>query len=514
MNLALRAQSRRSRQNTASHRRCSRSLAGNPLSTSSSPRHKRIVSSLRPILISVHLLDDSPASSDGIFVAWVPMPTAIPGLVQWGISDTIMKLVTSGIGLLGLREFVLRRIPAKLLPLRTLTQAVEDAAQGMTDEVSGMRIPVRPQQQDVRAFLDMPGPRAMQVPAFIVISGPQGIGKSAMLKGLLAHRRQQGKWVLPILRTLQPGDKLELAAIVEEVLLADRIPEIFPQLRLPFVQLMRQLNNRCLKKTGHPLTIYMQLSTQNRADDFDQNQCEAIAAAVGGFARELTYEYALCKFVLEVSVSLIADKIQERLGQNRACRDKFNMSELVVVDPLPLKSFVELALEIPEIAGNLKMDEHSREEVLKYFYLRAGGSFRELQLLLKNAAKANASDAQGIKGEIDGWYEEKIGPIKDVLAETEEDEFQQFIRRLLGQKPESKYLDYVRKVAEAGPKGYLSGGDALKKETKLKMELRRLQPKQAVLRSTTSTRVALRHWYFVFYVLGETEEGLQDAGYM
>mmetsp|Transcript_50886 Transcript_50886/g.105941 ORF Transcript_50886/g.105941 Transcript_50886/m.105941 type:complete len:459 (-) Transcript_50886:54-1430(-) len=421
---------------------------------------------------------------------------------RWGISDTIMKLVTSGIGVLGLREFVLRRIPAKLLPLRTLTQAVEDAAQGMTDEVSGMRIPVRPQQQDVRAFLDMPGPRAMQVPAFIVISGPQGIGKSAMLKGLLAHRRQQGKWVLPILRTLQPGDKLELAAIVEEVLLADRVPEIFPQLRLPFVQLMRQLNSRCLKKTGHPLTIYMQLSTQNRADDFDQNQCEAIAAAVGGFARELTYEYALCKFVLEVSVSLIADKIQ----------DKFNMSELVVVDPLPLKSFVELALEIPEIAGNLKMDERSRAEILKYFYLRAGGSFRELQLLLKNAAKANASDAQGIKGRIDKWYRKKIQPIKDVLAETEEDEFQQFIRRLLGQKPASKYLDYVTKVAEAGPNGYLSGGDD--KDTKLQMELRRMQPKQAILRSTTSTQVALRHWYFVFYVLGETEEGLQDAGYM
>ena len=110
--------------------------------------------------------------------------------------------------------------------------------------------------------------------------------------------------------------------------------------------------------------------------------------------------------------------------------------------------------------------------------------------------------------------EKKIQPIKDVLAETEEDEFQQFIRRLLGQKPKSKYLDYVTKVAKAGPKGYLSGGDALKKETKLQMELRRLQPAQAVLRSTTSTEVALRHWYFVFYVLGETEEALQDAGYM
>ena len=88
----------------------------------------------------------------------------------------------------------------------------------------------------------------------------------------------------------------------------------------------------------------------------------------------------------------------------------------------PCRGFVELALEIPEIAGYLKMDEHGREEILKYFYLRAGGSFRELQLLLKNAAKANASDAQGIKAQIDHWYENKIQPIKDVLAKTEEEE--------------------------------------------------------------------------------------------
>ena len=183
-----------------------------------------------------------------------------------------------------------------------------------------------------------------------------------------------------------------------------------------------------------------------------------------------------------------------------------------------------LALEIPEIAGYLKMDEQSQEEVLKYFYLRAGGSFRELQRLLEDAAQANASDAQGIKAQIDQWYETKIGPIKDVLAETEEEEeeeeegwLEKFFRELRGEKkpkkePKSKYLDYVTKVAEAGPKGYLSGGDD--KETKLQMELRRMQPAQAILRSTTSTRVALRHWYFVFYVLGETEEALQDAGYM
>ena len=104
------------------------------------------------------------------------------------------------------------------------------------------------QQQDVRAFLDMP--RAMQVPAFRVISGAQGIGKSAMLKGLLAHQRQQETWCCPYF-----GLSLKRRCW-------PRVPEIFSQLRIPFVQLMKQLKSRCLKKTGRPLKIYMQLSTQ------------------------------------------------------------------------------------------------------------------------------------------------------------------------------------------------------------------------------------------------------------
>ena len=36
---------------------------------------------------------------------------------------------------------------------------------------------------------------------------------------------------------------------------------------------------------------------------------------------------------------------------------------------------------------------------------------------------------QGIKAQIDEWYREKIQPIKDVFAETEKNEFQQFIGR-------------------------------------------------------------------------------------
>ena len=107
------------------------------------------------------------------------------------------------------------------------------------------------------------------------------------------------------------------------------------------------------------------------------------------------------------------------------------MSRLVVVDPLPWKSwfscfffcfafvfwscrvgeyrtslpscaislfrgFLELALESLGIAENLNLDARSQEEILKYFYLHAGGSFRELQRLLEDAAEANVSDAQGI----------------------------------------------------------------------------------------------------------------------
>ena len=183
---------------------------------------------------------------------------------------------------------------------------------------------------------------------------------------------------------------------------------------------------------------------------------------------------------------------------------------------------MELALEIPEIAGNLKMDELSRAEILKFALAAASASCSCFWRMRSRPTPRmhRASRARSISG-----MRRRSRPIKDVLAETEEEEeeeegwLEKFFRELRGEKkpkkePKSKYLDYLTKVAKAGPKGDLSGGDALKKETELQMELRRLQPKQAVLRGTTSTRVALRHWYFVFYVLGETEEALQDAGYM
>ena len=78
-----------------------------------------------------------------------------------------------------------------------------------------------------------------------------------------------------------------------------------------------------MRKFQLPLIVYMQLSTQEpcrRTSTMNQCDGDRRCRARRFRAGAITYEYGLCKFVLEVSVSLIADKIKERLGQNRASR--------------------------------------------------------------------------------------------------------------------------------------------------------------------------------------------------
>ncbi|CAE7939367.1 unnamed protein product, partial [Symbiodinium sp. KB8] len=251
------------------------------------------------------------------------------------------------------------RVQMRLWSFDTFYKVASLCGRQMSDEAKRVRVVERPEKATIRAFVDCPG-----------------TGKTTMLKSLFAEYHDGGRWVLPVSQDIGPRSQLDLTDVVQT------------------------LSEKCIRESGGPLIVYLQLSTKNRETPFTDDQCE-----------------------------------------------KFNMSELVVVDPLPLKSvlallcmffvlplpfgvavwanraislfrgFVELALETPEIASNLNMDKLSQEEVLKYFYLRASGSFRELQRLLKNAAMANASDAQGIKAQIDEWYRTKIQPIKDVLAD-------------------------------------------------------------------------------------------------
>ena len=71
--------------------------------------------------------------------------------------------------------------------------------------------------------------------------------------------------------------------------------------------------------------------------------------------------------------------------------------------------------------------------------------------------------------------------------------------------------DYLLKVAEAGPMGYLPESD---EDTKMTLNFLREEPADCVLRSTTSETVALKHWHFVAKLFEEDEQKLRDAGYM
>ena len=292
--------------------------------------------------------------------------------------------------------------------------------------------------------------------SFLVVTGSQGIGKSTVTKRLLAGYWEdawwkRGRWVVPIEADLQPDEKLELSSMPTQALSIQKLPDNYPSTDQ---KLLEQLNDWSIAWTGGPVIIYLQLTTKNRADEFSYNECDAIASTVGAFARRLTYANALCKFIVEVSVSLIADKIQE----------KFNMSRLLVVRPLPFAEFVKvmktdqmLSERLTQVVGK---EAGQIDEVLKYYYLRAGGNFRDLALLLENVAVAGSKDATAVKTQIEEWYQDKIKPLRDCLA-------------LQTSNKQSRFQGFLESVAKAGPLGYICENAT---ERSLKWELRLEKP--------------------------------------
>ena len=289
---------------------------------------------------------------------------------------------------------------------------------------------------------------------------------------------------------LQPDEKLELSNMLIQALSIQKLPDNYPSTDQ---KLLEQLSECSIAWTGGPVIIYLQLNTKNRADQFSYDESDAIASTVGAFARRLTYANALCKFIIEVNVSLIADKIQ----------DKFNMSRLLVVRPLPFAEFVKvmkadklLSERLTQVVGK---EAGQIDEVLKYYYLPAGGNFRDLALLLENVAVAGSRGAAAVSDEIQRWYEIKARPLLDGLA----------IRS--GNNQQSKFQEFLETVAKAGPIGYLCKNAT---EGDLEWELRCEKPAAGIIRSTTSTRITLKHWHFAFKILGESEQKMKDYGYM
>ena len=186
-------------------------------------------------------------------------------------------------------------------------------------------------------------------------------------------------------------------------------------------------------------------------------------------------------------MSAVADIIKER----------FNMSDLVVVRSLPFEDFTFVVKEVAKQGNNFRtlnqvLAEDDMEQVLKHYYIRAGGNFRDLGEILRNVSRAGQKGANAVIEQVEQWYNRRVEPIEKKLDDQE-------------------VKDYLLKVAEAGPMGYLPNS---KQTTQMTLNFLREEPADSVLRSTTNLSVALKHWHFVAKLFQKDEQKLRDAGYM
>ena len=161
-----------------------------------------------------------------------------------------------------------------------------------------------------------------------------------------------------------------------------------------------------------------------------------------------------------------------------------------------MKTDKMLSGRLEQVVGK---DAGQIEEVLKYYYLRAGGNFRDLAELLENVGVAGLKGPAAVKFQIEQWYQVKIQPLLDCLAIQS------------GNNQPSKFQGFLESVAKAGPTGYLcknASGRSLQRELRLE------KPVARIIRSTTSTSITLKHWHFTFKILGESEQNMKDFGYM
>ena len=134
-------------------------------------------------------------------------------------------------------------------------------------------------------------------------------------------------------------------------------------------------------------------------DKFSRDACADIASTLGAFARNITYNNAARKFILEVGLSAMADIITKR----------FDMSNLVVVRPLLFEDFMSVVKEVATQGNNFPalnkvLAEDEIEEVLKHYYIRTGGNFRALDLILRNVSREGQKDADAVIKQVEQWH--------------------------------------------------------------------------------------------------------------
>ena len=374
---------------------------------------------------------------------------------------------------------VLQALIQRFLPGFFMNRAVRKAGQRLKRKEPA---PARPLEEEyIKDFINSPQGEALSTPSFLVVSGSQGIGKSTMLNNLMCEHVKNGKRVLPLKMSSRPGEDLKLNEALPKALQAVNLPRYYPE---QVEYMLEKVNETCKRRTGSAVVVYLQLTTKSRGDKFSRDACDDIASTLGAFARNITYDNAACKFILEVSVSAVADIITER----------FDMSDLVVVRPLPFEDFTSVVKEVAKQGNDFRtlnkvLAEDDMDEVLKHYYIRTGGNFRDLDLILEDVSREGQKGADAVIEQVEQWYNRRVEPIEKKLDDQE-------------------VKDYLLKVAEAGPMGYLPESD---EETEMKLKLLREEPADCVLRRTTNLSVALKHWHFVAKLFQEDEQKLRDA---
>ncbi|CAL1166028.1 unnamed protein product [Cladocopium goreaui] len=309
--------------------------------------------------------------------------------------------------------------------------------------------PARPVEEEyIKDFINSPQRKALSTPSFLVVSGSQGIGKSTMLNNLMCEHVKNGKRVLPLKMSSRPGEDLKLNEALPKALQAVNLPRYYPE---QVEYMLEKVNETCKRRTGSAVVVYLQLTTKSRGDKFSRDACDDIASTHGAFARNITYDNAACKFILE-----------EVAKQGNDFRTL-----------------------------NKVLAEDDMDEVLKHYYIRAGGNLRALDLILEDVSREGQKGADAVIEQVEQWYNRRVEPIEKKLDDQE-------------------VKNYLLKVAEAGPMGYLPNS---KQTTQMTLNLLREEPADCVLRSTTNLRVALKHWHFVAKLFEEDEQKLRDAGY-
>ena len=126
------------------------------------------------------------------------------------------------------------------------------------------------------------------------------------------------------------------------------------------------MNETSKHRTGSAVVVYLQLPTKSRGDKFSRDACDDIASTLGAFARNITCDHYPSK----------TSRLWSRRWESREATS----------GPL-----------------NKVLADDEIEEVLKHYYIRTGGNFRALDLILRNVPREGQKGADAVIKQVEQW---------------------------------------------------------------------------------------------------------------